>query len=186
MTALAVAFAAIDAANASDPNEVDGHPASLLYGQRMTAEQIRLFPDAREALQIAARGQHIERWVLSRADFPEGREGYLTWRRDLAHHHARRIGEIMASAGYDQHEIDAAHRMLLKQGIKRDADVQALEDIICFVFLRWYFQPFSSTQSPEKLQRIVQKTARKMSAEARALALDTFDLPPPFDGFFKD
>ncbi len=186
MTPLAIALAAIDAANASDPNEVDGQPASLLYGQRMTAEQIRLFPDAREALQIAARGQHIERWVLRRADFPEGREGYLTWRSDLARHHADRVGDIMANAGYDPQEIDAAHRMLLKQGIKRDADVQALEDVICFVFLKWYFQPFSSTQSPEKLQRIVQKTARKMSAEARALVLDTFDLPPPFDGFFKD
>ncbi|EPX78567.1 DUF4202 domain-containing protein [Litoreibacter arenae] len=186
MTALSAAFAAIDAANARDPDKVDGQPASLLYGQRMTAEQIRLFPDAREALQIAARGQHIERWVLRRADYPEGREGYLTWRRDLAGHHAERVAAIMAEAGYDQPEIDAARRMLLKQGIKRDPDVQALEDVICFVFLKWYFQPFSTTQSPEKLQRIVQKTARKMSAEARALALDTFDMPPPFTDLFTD
>ncbi len=185
MTALATSFAAIDAANAHDPDMVESQPASLLYGQRMTAEQTRLFPDAREALQIAARGQHIERWVLRRADYPEGREGYLTWRRDLARHHADRVGSIMATAGYDQQEIDAALRMLLKQGIKRDPDVQALEDVICFVFLKWYFQPFSTTQSPEKLERIVQKTALKMSPAARARVLEEFDLPAPFDGFFR-
>lgn len=185
MSALRATFEQIDAANAKDPDRVDGQPASLLYGQRMTAEQIRLFPDARDALRIAARGQHIERWVLRRVDYPEGREGYLTWRRDLARHHAARVGAIMAGTGFDQTEIDTAQRMLLKQGIKRDADVQALEDVICFVFLKWYFQPFAGTQSKEKLQRIVEKTARKMSPEGRLRVLGEFDLPAPFDGFFR-
>ena len=78
---------AIDTANSADPTQEDGRPAALLYGERMSAELDRLFPDASEPLQIAARGQHIERWTLKRADYPEGRTGYLTWRRDLARHH---------------------------------------------------------------------------------------------------
>ncbi|MCL3882700.1 DUF4202 domain-containing protein [Marivita sp. GX14005] len=180
------AFDAIDTANARDPDLEDGQPASLLYGQRMTEEQRRLFPDASEALQIAARGQHIERWVLRRAEYPEGREGYLTWRRDLAKHHAERVAAIMADAGYPEADRDAARRMLLKQGIKRDAEVQALEDVICFVFLKWYFAPFSTTQDPDKLLRIVQKTARKMSPEARARVLREFDLPDALADCFKE
>jgi len=174
---LALTLAAIDAANQSDPRLDEGQPEALLYGQRMSAECDRLFPNASDVLKIAARGQHIERWVLKRADFPEGRTGYLTWRRELAEHHARRVAEIMAEVGYDAEEIDQTGRMLRKQGIKRDADVQALEDVICFAFLKWYFAPFAAKHSPEKIQDIVEKTARKMSADGRARAMAEFDLP---------
>lgn len=185
MNRLQTALDAIDAANAHDPDRSEGEPAALLYGKRMSAEQARLFPDAGEPLKIAARGQHIERWVLKRADYPEGRVGYLTWRRDLAQHHATRVGEIMRAAGYDDADADAAGRMIRKEGIKRDADVQALEDVICFVFLKWYFAPFSTTQDPEKLQRIVDKTARKMSPDGRARVVKEFELPDALAASFK-
>lgn len=178
------AIAAIDAANAADPNLEDGVPAAQLYGQRMSAELARLFPDASEPLQIAARGQHIERWVLKRRDFPEGRAGYLNWRTELAKHHAGRVGEIMEAAGYGPDDIGKAQKMIRKEGIKRDADVQALEDVICFTFLKWYFAPFAPTQDPEKLETIVARTARKMSAEGRARVLEEFDLPAPFAAAF--
>ncbi|WP_294608356.1 DUF4202 domain-containing protein [Roseovarius sp.] len=177
MSKLEIALARIDAANAHDPDTSQGQPAAQLYGQRMSAELDRLFPDASEPLKIAARGQHIERWVLKRKDFPEGREGYLTWRTELAKHHATRVGEIMQDAGYCDQDIEQAGKMIRKQGIKRDAEVQALEDVICFTFLKWYFAPFAPTQSPEKLDTIVTRTAKKMSAEARARVLKEFDLP---------
>ena len=45
--------------------------------------------------------------------------------------------------------------MLRKEGIKRDPQVQKLEDVICFVFLKWYFAPFAAKHSAEKIQRIV-------------------------------
>ncbi|MCA0872493.1 DUF4202 domain-containing protein [Seohaeicola saemankumensis] len=177
MTRLTETLAAIDAANAADPRRDEDQPEAQLYGQRMSAELERLFPDASEPLQLAARGQHIERWVLARAEYPEGRAGYLKWRRDLAGHHAERVGGLMADAGYGSDEIAAAQKMLRKEGIKRDADVQRLEDVICFVFLKWYFAPFAAKHAPEKVLDIVQKTARKMSVEARARVLDEFDLP---------
>lgn len=185
MTPLARALAAIDAANAADPALEDGQPAALLYGERMSAELARLFPAASEPLQIAARGQHVERWLLPRSAYPEGREGYLTWRRDQGRRHAERVAGIMADAGYGPDDIAAAGRMLRKEGIKRDADVQALEDVICFVFLRWYFQPFAAGRDGEELLRIVEKTARKMSPEARTRALTEFALPEPFAGAFR-
>lgn len=182
---LDLVLASIDAANTADPRIDNGHPEALLYGQRMSAECDRLFPDAADVLKIAARGQHIERWVLKRADYPEGRAGYLTWRRDLADHHATRVAEIMRETGYLAGDIEQVGRMLRKQGIKREADVQALEDVICFTFLKWYFAPFAAKHSPEKIQTIVEKTARKMSRTARARALMEFELPDNLASAFR-
>lgn len=175
---------AIDAANAQDPTQEDGQPAALLYGQRMSAEQDRLFPGASDVLKIAARGQHVERWKLARESFPEGRAGYLAWRKAEAVHHAEVVTALMQSAGYSAEDRDAAARMLRKEGIKRDEQVQALEDIICFVFLKWYFAPFAAKHPADKVQRIVEKTARKMSAEARARVLKEFELPAELAGAF--
>ena len=173
-TRLDHAFTAIDAANTKDPHQEDGHPANLLYGQRMTAEQQRLFPDASEVLRIACRGQHIERWTLPRDSYPMDRAGYLQWRSEQGRRHADRIAGIMEEAGYDGEDIDRARKMLTKQGLKRDPEVQALEDVICFTFIRWYLGDFMAEQPDEKMPRIIEKTARKMSADGRAKALAEF------------
>ncbi|WP_342662147.1 DUF4202 family protein [Paracoccus zeaxanthinifaciens] len=185
MTRLTTAFDAIDAANAQDPGHEDGQPANLLYGRRMTQEQERLFPDADEVLRIACRGQHIERWKLPRDSFPMNRPGYLQWRQEQGRRHAERVGAIMAEAGYDAADIDRAGRMLRKQGLKRDPDVQALEDVICFTFIRWYLGDFMATQPDERMPRIIEKTARKMSAAARARALAEFEMPEEFARLFR-
>lgn len=179
-------LAAIDAANQKDPRMDEGQPEALLYGQRMSEQCARLFPDASETLQIASRGQHVERWILKRADYPEGKAGYLKWRRDLADHHADRVGGFMADEGYSAEDVDSVQKMLRKQGIKRDAQVQALEDVICFTFLTWYFAPFAAKHPAEKVLDIVQKTARKMSGEARARVLQEFDLPQDLAAAFSD
>ena len=183
---LSRAFAAIDAANSADPSLENGQPAALLYGLRMTAEVAPLFPAASDILKIAARGQHIERWLLPRTDFPDGLPGYLNWRREQARRHAARVGQIMLDAGYDQADADRVGVLLRKEGIKRDPDVQALEDVICFAFLRHYFADFAIGKDPDHLFKIVEKTARKMSAEGRAKALVEFALPGPFAALFCD
>ncbi|MEP2703808.1 MAG: DUF4202 domain-containing protein [Roseibium sp.] len=185
MTKLEKVLHAIDEANAADPKSEDGQPTARLYGLRMSEEVNRLFPNASDALQIAARGQHVERWVLARKTYPEGKAGYHTWRRDLAKHHASRVAEFMQDAGYCDDDIAAAERMLRKEGIKRHDDVQALEDVICFVFLKWYFTPFATKHDEAKILDIVQKTARKMSDEARQRVLQEFDLPEPLASAFN-
>lgn len=177
MADLAAALAAIDAANAADPNAEDGRPAALLYGERMSAELERLFPQADDVLRIAARGQHVERWLLPRKDYPEGKTGYFAWRREQARRHAERVAGIMAKAGYDAEAQARVGVLLRKEGIKRDPQVQALEDVICFVFVRHYFAGFAAAQPDHDMVDIVAKTARKMSAEARARMLTEFALP---------
>ncbi|WP_171177191.1 DUF4202 domain-containing protein [Ruegeria sp. HKCCD8929] len=176
---------AIDAANAADPRMDEGQPEALLYGQRMSEELARLVPEASEVLQIAARGQHVERWKRARSEYPEGRAGYLAWRKAQGVYHADVVMGMMSGAGYGADEVDAVGRMLRKESIKRDAEVQALEDVICFVFLKWYFAPFAEKHSTEKIQRIVEKTARKMSAEARTRTLEEFDLPEDLAAAFR-
>ena len=58
------------------------------------------------------------------------REGYLEWRREQARRHAGRVAGILAEAGYDREAQDRVGVLLRKEGLKRDADVQALEDVI--------------------------------------------------------
>jgi hypothetical protein len=172
-------LAAIDAANSADPHlNAEGRPVERVYGEHMSAELARLFPDASEHLRIAARGQHVERWMLTRDSYPEGRAGYLAWRAEQARRHAARVDGFMAEAGYGEEDRARVATLLRKEGIKRNPEMQALEDVICFVFLRWTFADFAAKHPEEEILRIVSKTARKMSPEARARALAEFDLPP--------
>jgi hypothetical protein len=175
------ALARIDAANAEDPNRefVDGvaRPKEAVYAERMTGWLERFSPDASEALRIAARAQHIERWTMPRAEFPEGREGYHRWRTTLAKFHAERTAGIIAEAGYQADVIDRVKKLLRKRGLKSDPEVQTLEDVACLVFLENYFADFSKQLDEDKVVGIVRKTWAKMSAKGHdaALALEMSD-----------
>lgn len=170
----------IDAANAADPNQesVGGErrPAALVYSERMTRWLERIAPEASEELQIAVRAQHIERWTMPRKSYPMDREGYLRWRTDLAKYHAERAGAIMKAAGYDDDAVKRVSTLIRKRGIKRDPEVQTLEDVACLVFLENYFADFSTQHDDEKVVSIVAKTWVKMSAAGHRAAL-TIDIP---------
>jgi hypothetical protein len=172
---LAAAMAAIDAANANDPRliEIDGRrePAELVYGRRMSETLVRMVPDASEHLQIAARGQHIERWTSARKSFPEGRAGYLRWRNELKAYHARRIGEIMAAAGYGADDVARVGSLVRKERLKLDAEAQTLEDVACVVFLEHYLADFMAKTDQAKLADILAKTWVKMSDRGHEHAL---------------
>lgn len=174
-------IAAIDAANAADPNtiEIEGRPepAELVYGRRMSATLERMEPAASEPLRIAARGQHIERWRSPRKTYPDGRAGYLTWRKDLKDFHARRLGELMANAGYEPGDIARVGALVRKEKLKREPEVQLLEDVVCVVFLEHYLKAFLAKTEPAKMPGILAKTWRKMSEHGHAEALK-LDLPP--------
>jgi hypothetical protein len=174
-------IAAIDNANARDPHiaQVDGRtvPAELLYGQRMSDALARMAPDASELLRIAVRGQHIERWTSRRTGYPPGRAGYLRWRNDLKDFHARRLGEIMAAAGYEPHDAARVGAIVRKERLRSDPEVQTLEDVVCVVFLEHYLADFMGKTDEAKLARILAQTWNKMSAQGHAHA-GKLDLPP--------
>jgi hypothetical protein len=167
-----------DHKNGQDPNrETDNgkeYPKELLYAQRMSEWLDRIDPQASEPLQLAARSQHICRWTIPRESYPMHRKGYLLWRTELKKFHAQKAEDILDECGYDQPTIDRVKSLILKQRMKTDPESQALEDVVCLVFLEYYFEDFMAKHEPEKVVSIVRKTWNKMSelGHRHALALE--------------
>src|SRR4030095_7065749 len=116
----------------------------------MSETLARLAPDPSVHLQIAARGQHIERWTSPRKSYPEGRAGYLKWRADLKDFHARRVGAIMGAAGYNDDDVARVGALIRKERLKREPEAQMLEDVVCVVFLEHYVDEFMAKTDEEK------------------------------------
>src|SRR5689334_16492169 len=80
------------AANAADPNRIrtDGEirPREVVDAERLVRWVMRMAPEASQALRLAAHCQHLERWKIPRSSYPEGRTGYLLWRKELGRFHA--------------------------------------------------------------------------------------------------
>jgi len=169
------AIARFDAANAEDPTtEVfQGviYPKELLYAQRMTAWLDKLASDASEALRLAVRCQHIQRWTIPRHTYAMNRTGYLRWRTTLARFHADTAAAILRDVGYDAATIRRVQRLLRKESLKRDPEVQCLEDVICLVFLENYLAAFATQHDEAKILDILQKTWKKMSSHGHEVAL---------------
>lgn len=172
---LQATLAAFDTANQQDPNIeiVAGQsvPKEWIYGQRMSEHLKNFCPDASVVLQLAARSQHICRWKIPRSDYPMDRQGYKRWRSDLAQFHGDTAAVIMHDHGYDDATIQRVKDLLLKRGLKRDDEVQTLEDVICLVFLEYYLEDFAAKHDEEKLIDIIRKTWNKMSPKGHEAAL---------------
>jgi hypothetical protein len=175
---LQCALNAIDAANGCDPTDEAGEPAEFVYGRRMSEALAAFAPDAAEALQIAVRGQHIERSLSPRGAYPKGKAGYFAWRNAAKKRHAERLGEIMAACGYDEAMIARVGALVRKERLRSDGEAQILEDIACLVFLRYYAERFAAKHEGEKVLDIFIKSQRKMSPRGRAAGLD-FGFPAP-------
>jgi hypothetical protein len=164
-----------DAANAQDPHTetVDGKevPKELLYSQRMSGMLEQFHPHASETLRLAARCQHIQRWTIPREDFPMDRNGYLLWRTKLKKYHGELAGSIMKENGYDQETIRKVDDLLNKRRLKTDEETQILEDVVCLVFIKYYFDEFLTKHDEAKLVDIIKKTWKKMSEKGRHAAL---------------
>lgn len=146
-------------------------PSNLLYAKRMSNKLIEFEPHASEHLQLATRSQHIGRWEIPRSDYPMDRKGYLKWRSQLKIHHAKLAENILQSVGYDEDIIGKVKNLLIKKQLKQKPETQTLEDVICLVFLEFYFDDFSETHEEKKLIKILQKTIQKMSSRGIEEAL---------------
>ena len=174
------AIAAIDAANADDPNTilVDGvaQPKETTHARMLGAWVRRLDSTAGEALLLAAHAHHVRRWTVPRASFPPGRSGYLRWRSHLRGFHADEAGRLLRGVGYDDATIERVRRIVLKDGLTpnpaaADPDVRTFEDGLGLVFLETQFGEFTARlDDDEKMARIIARTWRKMSERGREAA----------------
>lgn len=170
------AIAAIDAANADDPNTLvwlgEERPKELLHAELMTRWVRRLDPDPSEAQLLAARAHHLRRWALPRADYPEGRPGYLRWRKALNRRHQEDVAAILGELDYDPIEIARVQEIIAKEGRTTDPQVQAHEDALCLVFLQTQFSDLADRLGDDKTVEVVRRTIAKMSPRGRREALE--------------
>jgi hypothetical protein len=164
-----------DAANSSDPNleivEGIARPSELVYAERLTHWVQKLCPAASEELRLAARCQHICRWMVERRSYPMTRPGYLKWREDLKRFHAEKAGEILRSAGYPEEAVAKVQALNLKKNFPQDPDSRVLEDALCLVFLEFQFAKLAAKTSDEKMINALQKSWKKMTPAARERAM---------------
>ena len=164
-----------DEENARDPNveQVAGvaHPRELIYAQWLTEWVLRLCPEASEPLRLAARCQHLCRWMVPRNSYPMTRAGYLKWREGLKHFHAQKAGDILREVGYPEDVIGRVQTLNLKKDLAQDPEVQVIEDALCLVFLEHQIGDLASKTTDDKMIGVVQKTWHKMTPAAHALAL---------------
>lgn len=170
-------MAQIDAANGEDPNQetADGKAWSkaLLYSHRMVDMLQRYRPDADDAMKLAIRAQHIQRWKSPREAYPMDRIGYLRWRKDQYKFHANTVGDLLVQAGFGEDVIARVKDAVAKKQIKKNPDSQLLEDVADLVFIEHYLQEFADKHpeyDEEKWLDIIRKTWKKMSDQGRQFA----------------
>lgn len=175
------AIAAIDRANADDPTTivikgqaVPKEPAHAEMAQRWVE---RLVAEPPEGLMLAARAHHIRRWLRPRQEYPQGRQGYLRWRRDLQVFHAEEAAKILRDCGYGEETLERVAAIIRKRGLGRDPEVQAFEDALSLVFLETQLHEFRDAREDAKVVEILRKAWRKMSPAAREAALG-FEFDP--------
>jgi Domain of unknown function (DUF4202) len=164
-----------DEENARDPNAevVNGvaQPRELVYSQWLTDWVLRLCPAASEALRLAARSQHLCRWMSPRNSYPMTRAGYLQWRAELKKFHAQKAGEILREVGYPEDFICCVQDLNLKKNFPKDPECRVLEDALCFVFLERQFSDLAAKSDDDKMINALQKSWKKMTPAAHAEAL---------------
>jgi hypothetical protein len=177
MSRLDKAFELFDAYNKQDPRsftwEGVTEPQEYFFAVKLHEWILKLDPAASEELLLASRSQHIGRWEIPREDYPDGREPYLKWRKQLAQHHASIAQRLMQQAGYPEETADRVKQIILKQRIKVDADVQTMENALCLVFLQLQYEEFRKKYElePEKIINILRKSLLKMDGNGHQLAL---------------
>jgi len=175
MSKLNDAFEQFDDYNKNDPHVFiwDGisYPQEYFLALRLYEWVKKLAPDASEELLLASRCQHIGRWEIPRNTYPEGRDGYLKWRKDLALYHAEKASVILQSAGYNDDTISRTKQIILKQKIKVDKEVQVMENALCLVFLEFQYEDFYPKHPPEMVINILKKSLLKMDRHGHQFAL---------------
>jgi len=175
MSKLNAAFEHFDAYNKRDPNtfiwDEVSYPQEYFLAVKLYDWVNQLDPNASEELLLASRSQHIGRWEIPRNTYPEGREAYLKWRKDLAQYHTEKAAAIMETVGYSPDQIARVKQIHLKQKIKVDHDVQTMENALCLVFLQFQYEDFHPKYETDKVINILKKSLLKMDAHGHSFAL---------------
>lgn len=125
-----------------------------------------------ETLRLAARCQHIRRWLIPRSEHPLGKVGYKQWRARLIVLHCEEASRILSAVGYPPATIERVCELVGKKRFRSDPEAAWLEDAVCLTFLELEFAEFAEGHPPDKVEQIVVKTWDKMTPIGHAAAFD--------------
>lgn len=178
--------AAEDSSSSSDADEyAETHQDELSYADGVEAWAMKLLDSdpqtsnhlkslssegGLELVRLAARCQHLERFLTPRSTFPEGKAGYLKWRRSLYHIQADRAKELLAEAGVSSDEQELVRKWVSKTDLKigsaaagskgSDPGTQLLEDAAVLVFLQDQLAGFAQQHSDYTKDKVVSILAK--------------------------
>lgn len=169
------ALATIDSLNARDPNLIsfsgEERPKELVHSELVTQWIERLDSNPSDALRLAARAHHVERWMIPRSEYPKGRAGYLKWRAALQRHHAATAERVLAAQGVDSETTARVQDIICKRDLRSDPEVQCFEDALCLVFLETQLTALAGRLDRDKMLKVLRLTLPKMSRAGRESAL---------------
>lgn len=169
------ALATIDSLNERDPNLIsfsgEERPKELVHSELVTQWIERLDSNPSDALRLAARAHHVERWVIPRSEYPKGRAGYLKWRAALQRHHAATAERVLAAQGVDSETTARVGDIICKRNLRSDPEVQCFEDALCLVFLETQLTALAGRLDRDKMLKVLRLTLPKMSGAGREAAL---------------
>lgn len=80
--------------------------------------RLKELPGGLDLVRLAARCQHLERFATPRNTFPDGKAGYLQWRRTLYVKQADKAVKLLTAAGVCQEECAYVHKWVSKTDLK--------------------------------------------------------------------
>ncbi|KAK6496364.1 hypothetical protein TWF481_002389 [Arthrobotrys musiformis] len=157
----------IDDAHREDPSGQE-----IIYADNVEEYlRILLTPEEPTNVQvIAARCQHLRRFLHPRSTYPEGKAGYLRWRRDLYTLQADYSTTLLSPLSLPESELSEIAAAVAKKDLLIKSKVHSttvlLEDAAVLVFLRNEVEGFKKQHEEydeDKWVGIVKKTWRKLS-----------------------
>ncbi|KAF3941451.1 hypothetical protein ABW19_dt0208839 [Dactylella cylindrospora] len=175
----------IDAAHREDPKGEE-----IVYADNVEKYlKVLVAPEEPTNVQIiAARCQHLRRFLHPRSTYPDGKAGYLRWRRDLYTLQADYTTTLLSPLNIPSSELAEIHAAVAKKDLLIKSKVHPttilLEDAAVLVFLAEEVEGFKQKHEEydeEKWVGIVRKTWRKLSRRGREEAVKL--LPEMEEGF---
>ncbi|KAF3917292.1 hypothetical protein AA313_de0206995 [Arthrobotrys entomopaga] len=164
----------IDAAHNEDPSGQE-----IIYADNVE-KYLRVLVAPREPSGvevIAGRCQHLRRFLHPRSTYPEGKPGYLRWRRDLYTIQADYATTLLSPLSLPDSELTEIHNAVAKKDLMVKSKVHPtttlLEDAAVLVFLSEEVEGFKRQHEDydeDKWVGIVRKTWRKLSERGKVEA----------------
>ena len=169
------AVAAIDAANADDPTpsvarRVPPQRAAPRRADDALGAPAGPRPDRGPA--AGGPGHHLRRWALHRSAYPEGRAGYLRWRKGVQPAPpGRAVAAILADLGTTR-SVAQVQEIIRRQGRPGDRPAGAGARARCAWCSSRRSSALADRLGDDKTVEVVRRTIAKMSPRGRSEALE--------------